>query len=196
MKVIGLTGGIASGKSTASAYLRELGVAVVDADGISRDCTKKGKPGFSAVVSHFGGSILAENGEIDRKKLGAIVFGNEEKRQELNAILHPIIIGMCKDEIEVYRTDGAKICILDVPLLFETGMDSLCDETWLIYVPVEEQIKRLFERDGIGEEAAKSRIASQMPFDEKLKLCDKAIDSSGTIEETREKLLALWKETL
>ena len=194
MKIIGLTGGIASGKSTACAYLRELGAAVVDADGISRSCTKKGNPGFDAVLSHFGSGILADNGEIDRKVLGAIVFHDEEKLKDLNALLHPIIIQMSKDEIELHRKNGESVCILDVPLLFETGMDVLCDETWLIYVPVEEQVKRLFERDGIGREAALARIASQMPLSEKLKLADKTIDSSGTIEETQEKLLALWRE--
>ena len=196
MKVIGLTGGIASGKSTACEYLKTLGAVVVDADGISRNCTRKGNPGFDAVVEHFGSGILAENGEIDRKALGAIVFSDEDKRRELNDLLHPIIIQMSRDEIVAHRKNGEQVCILDVPLLFETGMDRLCDETWLIYVPVEEQVKRLFERDGIGREAALARIASQMSLEEKLKKADISIDSSGTIEETREKLLELWRKTV
>lgn len=193
MKIIGLTGGIASGKSTASAYLRELGAAIVDADAISRASTRRGGAAFEAVCAAFG-DILGADGEIDRRKLGGIVFADEDARRKLNSIVHPAVMAESRAQIENARTSGVKVCILDVPLLFETGMEKLCDETWLIYVPREEQIRRMAERDGLDAAAAAARIDSQMPLEEKLKRADVAIDSSGTIEQTREKLCRLWEE--
>ena len=193
MKVIGLTGGIASGKSTASAYLRELGAAIVDADAISRASTRRGGAAFEAVCAAFG-DILGADGEIDRRKLGGIVFADEDARNKLNSIVHPAVIAESRAQIEKARAASAKVCILDVPLLFETGMEKLCDETWLIYVPREEQIRRMAERDGLDAAAAAARIDSQMPLEEKLKRADVAVDSSGAIEQTREKLRRLWEE--
>lgn len=193
MKVIGLTGGIASGKSTASAYLRELGAAIVDADAISRASTRCGGAAFEAVCAAFG-DILGADGEIDRRKLGGIVFADEDARCKLNSVVHPAVMAESRAQIENARASGVKVCILDVPLLFETGMEKLCDETWLIYVPREEQIRRMAERDGLDAAAAAARIDSQMPLEEKLKRADVAIDSSGTIEQTREKLCRLWEE--
>ena len=196
MKVIGLTGGIASGKSTASAYLRALGAPVVDADAISRASTKRGGAAFDAVVSRFGAGILLPDGEIDRRALGARVFADEGERRALNAIVHPVVIAECRQEIERCRALDAPACVLDVPLLFETGMDALCDETWLLYVSRQEQIRRLAQRDGLDAAAAAARIDSQMPLAEKLRRADRAIDASGTIEETREKVRRLWEELL
>lgn len=193
MKVIGLTGGIASGKSTASAYLRELGAVIVDADAISRASTRRGGAAFEAVCAAFG-DILGADGEIDRRKLGGIVFADEDARRKLNSIVHPAVMAESRAQIENARASGVKMCILDVPLLFETGMEKLCDETWLIYVPREEQIRRMAERDGLDAAAAAARIDSQMPLEEKLKRADVAIDSSSTIEQTREKLRRLWEE--
>ena len=193
MKVIGLTGGIASGKSTASAYLRELGAAIVDADAISRASTRRGGAAFEAVCAAFG-DILGADGEIDRRKLGGIVFADEDARCKLNSIVHPAVMAESRAQIENARASGVKVCILDVPLLFETGMEKLCDETWLIYVPREEQIRRMAERDGLDAAAAAARIDSQMPLEEKLKRANVAIDSSGTIEQTREMLRRLWEE--
>lgn len=193
MKVIGLTGGIASGKSTASAYLRELGAAIVDADAISRASTRRGGAAFEAVCAAFG-DILGADGEIDRRKLGGIVFADEDARRKLNSIVHPAVMAESRAQIENAHASGVKMCILDVPLLFETGMEKLCDETWLIYVPREEQIRRMAERDGLDAAAAAARIDSQMPLEEKLKRANVAIDSSGTIEHTREKLRRLWEE--
>ena len=196
MKVIGLTGGIACGKSTASMYLKELGACIVDTDGISRATTKKGGKGYYAVLEHFGRELLLENGEIDRRKLGGIVFADETKRQELNGIIHPIVIEESKEQMQAARDAGCKVCILDVPLLFESGMETLCDETWLVYVPREEQIRRIGERDGLDEQAAAARIDSQMPLEEKKRRADIAIDNSGTIEELQTKLKSLWEERI
>ena len=196
MKVIGLTGGIACGKSTASAYLKELGACIVDTDGISRATTKKGGKGYYAVLEHFGQDLLLENGEIDRRKLGGIVFSDEKKRQELNALIHPIVIGESKEQMQAASKAGYAVCILDVPLLFESGMETLCDETWLVYVPRQEQIRRIAERDGLDAEAAAARIDSQMPLEEKLRRADRAIDNSGSVEELYAKLKSLWEESV
>ena len=160
MKVIGLTGGIASGKSTASAYLRELGAVIVDADAISRASTRRGGAAFEAVCAAFG-DILGADGEIDRRKLGGIVFADEDARRKLNSIVHPAVMAESRAQIENARASGVKVCILDVPLLFETGMEKLCDETWLIYVPREEQIRRMAERDGL-DAAAAAALTSQL----------------------------------
>lgn len=196
MKVIGLTGGIACGKSTASAYLKELGACIVDTDGISRETTKKGGRGYEAVLKHFGDGLLTESGEIDRKKLGGIVFSDEAKRRQLNELLHPIVIEESIDQMNKAREDGYAVCILDVPLLFESGMEKLCDETWLVYVSEEEQIRRILKRDGLDRAAAKARIDSQMPLEEKMKYADRAVDNSGTVEDMQRRLKALWEESV
>ena len=194
MKTIGLTGGIASGKSTASAYLQQLGAKIVDTDAISRCTTRKGGRGYAAVRAHFGDGILDSQGEIDRRRLGALVFGNEEQRRALNALIHPIVIEESIRRIEDCRSKGVRVCVLDVPLLFETGMDRLCDETWLVYVPRQEQIRRIAERDGLDAAAAAARIDSQMPLEEKMRKADRHIDTSGTIEQTQARLRQLWEE--
>lgn len=196
MKVIGLTGGIACGKSTASAYLRQRGACIVDADGISRDLTRKGGRGYGKVTAHFGSGILMENGEIDRRRLGALVFAHEDERSKLNAMLHPLIIEESVSAIKRARQAGYAVCVLDVPLLFESGMEKLCDETWLVYVPRDEQIRRIRERDGLDAEAAAARIDSQMPLKEKMRRADRAIDTSGSIEQTQCLLDALWEEEM
>ena len=148
------------------------------------------------MLQHFGRDLLLENGEIDRRKLGGIVFADEKKRQELNTLIHPIVIEESKEQMQAARDAGYNVCILDVPLLFESGMETLCDETWLVYVPREEQIRRINERDGLDEKAAAARIDSQMPLEEKMRRADRAIDTSGTIEETQAKLKKLWEESV
>lgn len=142
MKVIGLTGGIASGKSTASAYLRSLGAQIVDADAISRASTRKGEAGYAAVVARFGREILRPDGEIEPAgSLARSGLCGRGARRALNALLHPIVIAACAREIERCRGAGLSACVLDVPLLFETGMERMCDVTWLLYVLPGEQIR-------------------------------------------------------
>lgn len=194
MRVIGLTGGIASGKSTVSAWLRQWGAYIVDADAISRETTKKGGQGYLAVKARFGQDMLRPDGELDRRKLGGIVFADESKRRELEGILHPIVIEETKREMELARAQGCTVCVLDVPLLFESGMERLCDETWVVYVPRQEQLRRVMARDGLTEQQAQARIDSQMPLSEKLARADRAVDNSGSMERTREQLRALWEE--
>lgn len=194
MRVIGLTGGIASGKSTVSAWLRQWGAHIVDADAISRETTKKGGQGYLAIKARFGQDMLRPDGELDRRKLGGIVFADEGKRRELEGILHPIVIEETKREMELARAQGCAVCVLDVPLLFESGMERLCDETWVVYVPRQEQLRRVMARDGLTEQQAQARIDSQMPLSEKLARADRAVDNSGSMERTREQLRALWEE--
>ena len=193
MRVIGLTRGIASGKSTVSAWLREWGAHIVDTDAIAHQTTKKGGRGYAAVVAHFGTGILKPDGELDRRKLGGIVFGDECKRRELEGILHPIVIEESKNEMARARALGAAVCVLDVPLLFESGMDVLCDETWLVFVPEEVQLRRVMARDGLNAQQAQARIDSQMPLAEKLQRADRVIDNAGSMEQTRAALRALWE---
>ena len=192
MKVIGLTGGIASGKSTASAYLRELGAVIVDADAISRASTRRGGAAFEAVCAAFG-DILGADGEIDRRKLGGIVFADEDARRKLNSIVHPAVMAESRAQIENARASGVKMCILDVPLLFETGMEKLCDETWLIYVPREEQVRRMAERDGLDAAAAAARIDSQMPLEEKERRATVVIDNRRSVEKLNSEVGSLYQ---
>ena len=194
MRVIGLTGGIASGKSTVSAWLRQWGAHIVDADAISRKTTKQGGRGYRAVVARFGREILRPDGELDRRKLGGIVFADEGKRRELEGVLHPIVIEESKNEMARAAAQGCAVCVLDVPLLFESGMETLCDETWVVVVPPQEQLRRVMARDGLTAQQAQARIDSQMPLSEKLARADRAIDNSGSLEATKARLRALWEE--
>ena len=146
------------------------------------------------MVAHFGTGILKPAGELDRRKLGGIVFGDECKRRELEGILHPIVIEESKNEMARAAALGAAVCVLDVPLLFESGMDALCDETWVVYVPPQEQLRRVMARDGLTAQQAQARIDSQMPLAEKLARADRTIDNSGSRERTQELLRALWEE--
>ena len=194
MRVIGLTGGIASGKSTVSAWLRQWGAHIVDADAISRETTKQGGRGYRAVVAHFGREILRPDGELDRRKLGGIVFADEGNRRELEGVLHPIVIEESRAEMARAAAQGCAVCVLDVPLLFESGMETLCDETWVVVVPPQEQLRRVMARDGLTAQQAQARIDSQMPLSEKLARADRAIDNSGSREATKARLRALWEE--
>ena len=145
------------------------------------------------MVARFGREILRPDGELDRRKLGGIVFADEGKRRELEGILHPIVIAESKTEMARARALGAAVCVLDVPLLFESGMDALCDETWLVFVPEEVQLRRVMARDGLTAQQAQARIDSQMPLAEKLQRADRAIDNAGSMEQTRAALRALWE---
>jgi len=179
--IIGLTGGIASGKSTASEYIRAKGYPVLDADHFSRKATAKGGPSFDGIIKAFGKDILGEDGEIDRKKLGSIIFNDREKRQELNELVHPQIRRMMNEERDRLIKKGH--VFLDIPLLFENGLDSQCDITLTVYVDKETQKKRLIERNELAESDAESRISSQMPLSEKRDLSDAVLDNNGSRQE-------------
>ncbi|WP_374719974.1 dephospho-CoA kinase [Parageobacillus toebii] len=191
---IGLTGGIASGKSTVTKMLRGLGIPVIDADQVARDVVKVGEEAYEQIIKTFGQDILQENGEIDRAKLGAIVFYNEQERKKLNAIVHPAVRRRMLAEKEAYVQKGAKTIVLDIPLLFESELTHLIDKIIVVYVDDDIQLERLMKRNGFSEEEALARIRSQMPLHEKVKKADAVINNNGTIEETKQQLLRILKE--
>lgn len=190
--VIGLTGGIASGKSTISSILKELGAYIVDADIIARSVVQKGEKAYNEIVQHFGRKILMANGEINRKKLGHIVFSDSEKLKLLNQITHPEIIGRIKDKVEEYKDIGAKVIVIDAAILIEVGLEWYCDSIWLVSVDKETQIRRLMERDKFAYSDALNRINSQYTNERKSQFADVIIDNNKPIEEVKKKVKELW----
>jgi dephospho-CoA kinase len=182
--VIGLTGGIASGKSTVSNMIRKQGIRVIDADQIAREVVEIGKPAYEQIVKTFGQDILHEDKTINRERLGALIFSEENKRQELNQIVHPAVREEMLKQTEEEKAHHAKIVVLDIPLLFESKLTYLVDKTIVVYVDEETQLKRLMKRNSYSEEEAKMRIGSQLPLIEKVKLADEIIHNQGSIEET------------
>ncbi len=181
--VVGLTGGIASGKSTVSNYLRQCGVAIIDADLVARQVVDVGQPAYRQIVAYFGEAILTENGTIDRKALGAIVFNDKAKLEKLESFTHPAIEVAFKSGVEeLQQNSQTPFIVLDIALLFEVGMQSLCDQVWLVTVDRQLQIERLCQRDGITPEAASRIIDLQMPLAEKAQLADVLIDNNGDIK--------------
>ena len=185
MKVIGLTGGIASGKSTVSKALADLGATVIDGDETAHRLMEPHQPIWEDIVNKFGREILNPDLAIDRAKLGTIVFDDPEQMAALNRISRPRIIESIKNELEsIKETRPDTVIVLDVPLLFEARLDKLSDQVWVVWIDRETQIKRLMERNHYTREEAVKRIDSQMSLDEKAQRADVVIDNSGSIEET------------
>ena len=191
MKLIGLTGGAGSGKSTVAAMFRELGAAIVDADEATHAVYAPGTDGFDAVVEEFGRDYVRD-GAIDRGKLGAFVFEHPEALQRLNAIVHPRVRQWMADETARAVEGGAEVVIQDVPLLFENGLQGLYSSTVLVYTTPETQLRRLVEERGLTSDRALKMLAAQMPIDEKRSLADFVIDNGGTREETRGQVERAW----
>lgn len=185
---IGLTGGIASGKSTVAAMFRDLHIPVIDADEIAHRVTAIDGEAYQLIVETFGSDILDSNGAIDRRKLGAIVFHDEQKRKQLNAIVHPLVRKHMLQQKEQYARKGEKAVVLDIPLLFESNLEHLVDRILVVYVDEQIQLRRLCERNGFSFEEAWARIKSQMPLEQKRKKADAVIDNNGTIEQTKRQL--------
>jgi len=183
--ILGLTGGIATGKSTVTAMLRERGIPVIDADQIAREVVEPGKPAYEAIVRHFGRDILLENGQLDRKKLGEVVFSDEAERQKLNAIVHPEVRRVMRQEAEVAEANGAQIVFMDIPLLYESKLQYLVEKIVVVYAPSDMQLARMMERDELDEEQAKKRLRAQFPIDQKKLEADFLIDNSQSREETQ-----------
>lgn len=181
--ILGLTGGIATGKSTVTGMLRERGIPVIDADQIARDVVEPGKPAYEAIVAHFGREILLSDGQIDRKKLGEIVFSDETERQKLNAIVHPEVRRVMREEAETAEKNGASIVFMDIPLLFESKLQHMVDKVVVVYAPAHMQLARMMERDELQEEQAQKRLRAQFPIDQKKADADFLIDNSGSREE-------------
>lgn len=185
---IGLTGGIASGKSTVAAMFRDLHIPVIDADEIAHRVTAIDGEAYQLIVETFGSDILDSNGAIDRRRLGAIVFHDEQKRKQLNAIVHPLVRQHMLKQKEQYARKGEKAVVLDIPLLFESNLEHLVDRILVVYVDEQIQLRRLCERNGFSFEEAWARIKSQMPLEQKRKKADAVIDNNGTIEQTKRQL--------
>lgn len=192
--VIGLTGGIGSGKTAATDFLSERGAAIIDADTESRALTQEGGEALPRIREMFGEEVFDENGLLNRRALGAVVFADREKRLTLEGILHPMIQHRMIQKIRALGAEGVPFVFLSVPLLFETGMDALCDETWCLSLPVEEQIKRVMARDNLTRDEAAARIASQMPLEEKCQRASLVIRTNRPIEATQAELGALLRD--
>ncbi|MGE6539538.1 dephospho-CoA kinase [Bacillus luti] len=192
--VIGLTGGIASGKSTVSEMFRELSIPVIDADVIAREVVEQGKPAYNKIVEAFGTEVLQQDGELDRPKLGSIVFYNEENRLQLNKIVHPAVREEMNAQKEMYIKKGVQAVVLDIPLLFEGKLTSLVDRVLVVAVTPNTQLDRLMKRNNFSEEEATARIQSQMPLEEKVKNADEVINNDGTIMGTKTQLQVILKK--
>lgn len=191
--VIGLTGGIASGKSTVSNMLEELNITVVDADIEARLAVEKGEPAYQKIIGEFGYDILLDNEEIDRQKLGSLIFHDAEKRQLLNSIVHPEVRNRMNNKIESAVKGGEQVVVLDIPLLFESKLTHMVEKTILVYVDRDVQLKRLMERNSLSLAEAEARINSQMPLSEKVALADAVIDNNGSLDETKKQLSEILK---
>jgi len=193
MKVVGLTGGIGSGKSTVSQFLAELGAVILDADKVGHEAFKPDTEIWREVVVAFGTGILAPSGEIDRQKLGEIVFGNPESLSRLNQIMHPRIYEIVKAKLDGYRRQGARVVVLEAPLLVEAGWTSLVDEVWVTVASEPTVIKRLQERTGLSEPESLARIHSQLPSVERIRYADVVINTDCDLDELKAKVEALWR---
>ena len=196
MKVIGLTGGIASGKTAVTRHLIELGATVIDADVIAREVLQVNQPAYHEVVEVFGSEVLEEDGEIDRRRLGAVVFGNERARQVLNKITHPRVLHRIQEHLEEMKAAGVPVVVVSVPLLVETGMDSMMDEVWVVATAPGVQVCRLMARDGFSREEAEARLKAQLPLAEKMRHADRIIDNNGPLSQTYEQVEKMWAETM
>lgn len=192
LRIIGLTGGIASGKSTVARFFEERGVVVIDADTLARDAVRPGSDVLERIVALFGSEIILPDGTLDRKRLGRRVFADPELRRRLEAITHPAIRRLAKERISRLAAAGHRVVVYMAPLLIEAGAVDRVDEVWVVTVRPEVQLQRLMARDAIGRAEAERIIASQMPLAEKERHGRIVIDNSGTPEETRRLVAAIW----
>jgi dephospho-CoA kinase len=190
---LGLTGGIATGKSTVSAMLVRRGAKLIDADQIAREVVLPGSPVLAQVAERFGRAVLQEDGGLHRKKLGEIIFADPSARKELENILHPPIRMIMKERMQTWETEHPRdLVVVDIPLLFESNLQSMFSEVMLVYTTTEIQLERLMRREGIGMFEAQLRLKAQMEIDKKKTLADIVIDNSGTVEETEKQIDDFW----
>ena len=191
--ILGLTGGIASGKSTVSAYLAQNGALIIDADLIARQVVAKKSSGLKQIVAKFGGEILTASGELDRKKLGKLVFSIKELLKALTDITGPLIRAEILREIQAAKKAQVKLVVLDIPLLFETGYQTLCDKVMVVTIPSKLQLERVMKRDNLSAAEARKRIANQLPASKRNELADVLIDNSKSVAETYQQVLKWLK---
>jgi len=194
VRIIGLTGGIASGKSTVARILEQLGVPVIDADQLAREAVLPGSKSLAKITEIFGDDVIAANGTLDRKRLGSLVFADIESRHLLEGVLHPEIRRLGEERIAREIADGNRLLVYMAPLLIEAGAVDRVDEIWVVTVRPEIQLERLMARDHISIQEAQRIVGSQMPLDEKASYGRVLIDNSGTPEETQRLVENIWKK--
>ena len=192
MLVVGLTGSIGTGKSEAARQLEALGASIISADEVGHEAYTPNTEAWEQVVAAFGDVILQEDGEIDRRELGALVFSDAGQLAKLNQIMHPRMARMVADKIEVLRSQGVGVVVVEAALLFEAGWDSLVEEVWVTDSPDQIVIERLNKRNGLSEEEARKRISSQMDRIERLEKADFVIDNSGDMAGLESAIKELW----
>lgn len=193
MLVVGLTGGIATGKSTVAALFAKQGACVINTDQLARIVVEPGEPAWQEIIRVFGQEILLPDGQLNRKKLGEIVFRDRGKRQVLEKITHPAIRALMYDKLDAARSEGVCIAIVEVPLLFETDFQNDVDRTIVVTAREELQLARLAARDGLRGEQAYRRLAAQMPLTEKVARADYVIENNGELTETERQVRELWQ---
>jgi len=194
MKVIGLTGGIGSGKSTVSQCLAELGAVIIDADKVGHEAYRPGSETWQDIVTTFGREVLTPGGEIDRKKLGGIVFNNPQALTQLNQIIWPRMYRMMEARIEEYRQQGVDVVVLDAAVLIEANWTPLVDEVWVTVASADKVIERLKQQRGMGKEQTLARIRSQLTIEERTRHADAIINNDGSLDEVKAKVKELWEK--
>ncbi len=195
-RVIGLTGGVASGKSTVAAMLSAKGAFLVDADQLAREAVAPGSPVLAQIAEAFGPEVLTAEGSLDRAHVAQLVFTDADARQRLDAIVHPRVMELSRERIERARREGHRLVVYDVPLLFETERQGEFDGTLLVFARPEVQLQRLQQRSGLDEAAARARIEAQIPIWRKLAMATWVIDNGGSQERTQRDLDRLWESKL
>ncbi|MCE5314591.1 MAG: dephospho-CoA kinase [Armatimonadota bacterium] len=197
--IIGITGGIGTGKSTVLKILAELGARTLSADDIAREVLAKGEPAYREVLAHFGSAVLAAGGQIDRQVLAGIIFADPEARHDLDTITHPRIIAKINRAIRAFRDEPgseSSVLVVEIPLLMECGMESIVDEVIVVAAEQETQIRRLTSRGGISRDEALRRIGSQMSMTDKVRRADRVIRNDSDMQSLRESVEAVWREIL
>lgn len=196
MRVIGLTGGIATGKSTVARMLAELGAAVIDADQLSREAVQPGSPALERIVELFGAGCLLADGSLDRAAVRELVFSDPAKRRQLEAVLHPAIKALAEQRLAALRGGGVEVAVYMAPLLIEAGATDRVDEIWVVTLRPEIQLERLTVRDGCSREQAEQIVRSQMPLKEKEQYGVVVIDNSGSLDATRQQVETAWQQRI
>lgn len=194
--ILGLTGGIATGKSTVSRYFFEKGYAVVDADVVARRVVEPGTEGLASIVAQFGTEIIQTDGTLNREKLGAMIFADAKKRETLNSLLSDLIRRAIMADTATLVNANQPLIVLDIPLLYEAGYETHCDAVMVVYTTEEVQRKRLMGRNNLSEEEALNRIASQEPIEAKKNRADIVIDNNGTLNDTYEQVETWLKNNI
>ena len=196
MLVIGVTGGIGSGKSEVARLLEGFGANLISADQVGHEAYTRQSEAWVAVVEAFGEGVLQASGDIDRQKLGSVVFSDPSEMDRLNKIMHPRMANIVEKKIDSFRDNGSEVVIVEAAVLFEAGWERLVDEVWMVSAPVEVIVDRLKSRNGLSSDEARQRITSQMSTEERLKRSDVEVDNSGDVSELRSAVKTLWEDRI